>query len=225
MLSYLTFAFIARKMLHYIFKNMGWGRKGAKEGRGGNRGSGDWWVCPSSENPIYVYSLHPPFLPLPECSQMSSRCSPELRSDTSYSSKKLLRSMHIHIHVPMLVCCHVGCSMGRCQDSAIVGIFSFCHGSGVTGDHGLLWTDSAPMNATRFVLCFNSFIDVCSSSLICLRSSIISHSSKTWGDAVDNLSSTNKLLIARANAERIAWPICQATITLLTNELLIKPLK
>ena len=89
-----------------ILKKQGLGGKGARGVREGNRGPRNWWVCPSSENPIYVYSLHPPFVPLPECSQMSSRCSPELRCDTLYSSKKLLRSMHIHIHVSMLVCCN-----------------------------------------------------------------------------------------------------------------------
>ena len=55
---------------------------------------------------IIRFDLFPPFLLLPECSQMSSRCSSELRCDTSYFSKKLLRSMHIHTHVPLLVCCN-----------------------------------------------------------------------------------------------------------------------
>ena len=45
-------------------------------------------------------------LPLPECSQMASRFSPELLCDTSYSSKKLLCTMHLHTHVLLLVCCN-----------------------------------------------------------------------------------------------------------------------
>ena len=109
--SLLAFAFIARKMPELIYsRNKGWGGKGARGIRGGNRGPRDWWVRPSSESPMYVYSLFPPFLPLPECSQMSSRCSSELRCDTSYFSKKLLRSMHIHTHVPLLVCCNASAS-------------------------------------------------------------------------------------------------------------------
>ena len=60
-------------------------------------------MCPPKlRKPDVCVLSESPFLPLPECSQMASRCSPELLCDTSYSSKKLLCTMHLHTHVLLL---------------------------------------------------------------------------------------------------------------------------